>query len=102
MYFLITMHSPPQFFNLNCQQVTPELDYIETIVKTFIVDGEVRTTKVSTNNYENDEGDWMVGCPRESIELLRSLDVHPFKTKGEAKQFAVKNNLKSYRYLKAQ
>jgi hypothetical protein len=96
------MHSPPQFYDVDCQQVAPELDYIESITKTYIVNGEVRTTKVITNNHITDEGDWMVACPRQSIALMRALNIHPFKTKGEARQFAVKNKLKSYRYLKVQ
>lgn len=101
MYFLITMHSPPQFYDIDCQQIIPKLDYIDSITKTYIVDGEVRQQEVSTNSHITEEGDWMVACPRQSLELLRSLNVHPFKTKGEAKQFAVKNKLKSFRYLKA-
>jgi hypothetical protein len=42
----------------------------------------------------------MVACPRKAIEQLRELDIHPFKTKNEAREFAKINHLDSFRYLK--
>ncbi|OEG75637.1 hypothetical protein BEL05_17595 [Shewanella colwelliana] len=100
MYFLITMHSEPRFYDLTCQQVLPELDYIESLTKTFIQNGEVRTVKLSSTSFMSGENDWMVSCPREAIEQLRELGIHPFKTKNEAREFAKLNQLDSFRYLK--
>ena len=100
MYFLITMHSVPKFYDLACQQIQPELDYINSLTKTFIVNGEVSISIYSTNSFMIDEGDWMVVCPRKAIEKLRGLDIHPFKTKNEARLFAKTNQLDSFRYLK--
>ncbi|MGZ9899801.1 hypothetical protein [Shewanella gaetbuli] len=55
---------------------------------------------LSTTSYMNSENDWMVACPREALEQLRKLDIHPFKTKKEAREFAKSNQLDSFRYLK--
>jgi hypothetical protein len=100
MYFLITMHSVPKFYDLTCQQILPELDYIDSLTKTFIVNGEVRILIHSSTSFMNGEGDWMVACPRKAIKQLRELDIHPFKTKNEAREFAKLNKLDSFRYLK--
>jgi|GEM_PF-5399516 len=100
MYFLITMHSPPRFYDLTCQQVLPELDYIESLTKTFIQNGEVHTEILTTTSFVSSENDWMVTCPRKALEQLRELGIHPFKTKNEAREFAKFNQLDSFRYLK--
>jgi hypothetical protein len=100
MYFLITMHSVPKFYDLQCQQVLPELDYIDTITKTFIKNGDVSTIKLTSNSFLSGENDWMVICPRKAIEQLRAHDVHPFRTKDDAREFASLNQLHSFRYLK--
>nr|SHN99807.1 Putative uncharacterized protein [Moritella viscosa]SHN99831.1 Putative uncharacterized protein [Moritella viscosa]SHO00921.1 Putative uncharacterized protein [Moritella viscosa]SHO02630.1 Putative uncharacterized protein [Moritella viscosa] len=42
----------------------------------------------------------MVECPRVAIEQLRGLNIHPFRTKLEAKNFAIEKQFKSFRYLK--
>jgi hypothetical protein len=93
------MHSEPRFYDLTCQQVLSELDYIESLTKTFIHNGEVRTVKLSSTSFMSDENDWMVACPRKAIEQLRELGIHPFKTKNEAREFAKINQLESFRYL---
>ncbi len=100
MYFLITMHSVPKFYDLTCQQILPELDYIDSLTKSFVVNGEVRTFIHSSTSFMSCDGDWMVACPRKAIEQLRELNIHPFKTKHEAREFAKLNQLESFRYLK--
>ena len=94
------MHSVPKFYDLTCQQILPELDYIDSLTKTFIIGGTVHTSINSSTSFMNGEGDWMVACPRKAIEQLRELDIHPFKTKSEAREFAKLNQLDSFRYLK--
>ena len=100
MYFLITMHSEPRFYDLTCQQILPELDYIDSLTRTFIHNGEVRTVKLSSTSFMSGENDWTVSCPRKAIEQLRELDIHPFRTQDEARDFAKNNQLNSFRYLK--
>ncbi len=100
MYFLITMHSKPKFYDLACQQILPELDYIESLTKTFIHNNQVHTVELSSTSFISSENNWMVACPRKAIEQLRELNIHPFKTKAEAKEFAKLNQLDSFRYLK--
>ena len=100
MYFLITMHSKPKFYDLACQQILPELDYIESLTKTFVHNGQVQTVELSSTSFMSSENDWMVACPRKAIEQLRKLNVHPFQTKNEAREFARINHLNSFRYLK--
>lgn len=100
MYFLITMHSVPKFYDLTCQQILPDLTYIDSLTKSFIVNGEVRTSVISTTSFMSGDGDWMVACPRKAIEQLRELNIHPFRTKHEAREFAKLNQLESFRYLK--
>ncbi|QDO84071.1 hypothetical protein FM037_13560 [Shewanella psychropiezotolerans] len=100
MYFLITMHNPPSFFTTHCQQVSPVLNYVHSLTKTCIENGKVHTFELSSNSHLSSDGDWMVECPRSALEQLRKQDIHPFKTKKEAKDFAVLKQLRSYRYLK--
>jgi len=100
MYFLITMHSPPHFYSVTGKQVEPSLNYIDSLTKTYIEDGEVYTLVIGSTSYSSGEGDWMVECPRVAIEQLRELNVHPFRTKLEAKGFAIEKQFKSFRYLK--
>jgi len=100
MYFLITMHSPPHFYSVTGKQVEPSLNYIDSLTKTYVKDGEVYTSVIGSTSYSSGEGDWMVECPRVAIEQLRELNVHPFRTKLEAKNFAIEKQFKSFRYLK--
>jgi hypothetical protein len=44
-------------------------------------------------------GDWMVACPRKAIKQLREPDIHPFKTKNDARVSKL-SKLDSFRYLK--
>lgn len=94
------MHSVPKFYDLTCQQILPELDYIDSLTKSFVVNGEVRTFIHSSTNFMSGDGDWMVACPRKAIEQLRELNIHPFKTKHEAREFGKLSQLESFRYLK--
>lgn len=100
MYFLISMHSPPRFYSVTGKQVEPSFNYIDSLTKTYIKNGEVLTEIVGSTSYSSSDGDWMVECPRVAIEQLRELNVHPFRTKLEAKNFAMTEQLKSFRYLK--
>jgi len=100
MYFLITMHSPPHFYSVTGKQVEPSLNYIDSLTKTYVKDSEVYTSVIGSTSYSSGEGDWMVECPRVAIEQLRELNVHPFRTKLEAKNFAIEKQFKSFRYLK--
>lgn len=100
MYYLITMHNPPQFYNAETEMISPSLTYITSLTKSYIKNGKVLIVKLSSTAHVTDEGDWMVECPRASVEQLRMLDIHPFQSKKEAKEFAVSKQLKSFRYLK--
>lgn len=94
------MHSEPRFYDLKCQQILPELDYIESLTKTFIQNDEIHTEILKTTSFVSSENDWMVSCPRQALDQLRELNIHPFKTKNEARKFAKLNRLDSFRYLK--
>jgi len=94
------MHSPPHFYSVTGKQVEPSLNYIDSLTKTYVKDGEVHTLIIGSNSYISSDDDWMVECPRVAIEQLRELHVHPFRTKLEAKSFAVEKQFKSFRYLK--
>tara|TARA_R110002050_G_scaffold276589_1_gene421826 strand:- start:5898 stop:6188 length:291 start_codon:yes stop_codon:yes gene_type:complete len=93
------MHSVLKFYDLTCQQILPELDYIDSLTKTFIVGGTVHTSINSSTSFMSGD-DWMVACPRKAIEQLRELNIHPFNTKDEAREFAKLNQLDFFRYLK--
>ena len=100
MYLLKTSHNPPKFYNVQGQAVSAELRYISKLEKSYLINEEVHRYWLETTTDLSSEGDWMVSCPRQALAYLRKLEVHPFKNKNDAKQFAHEKGLSSFLYLK--
>lgn len=99
MYFVVTTHDFPQFYRVDGAVIDVELKYTHEKKSTYIQDLKVITNVINCTNGLTSDGVWMVENESEAKDELDSLNVFPFKTKAQAKQFALHYKIKNYRYL---
>ncbi len=98
-YLLATMHKTPMYYAIDGSSLSVEIEYVPVKhFKEINADGTLVSRKIEGAS-PTCQGIWMVKSQDQAIEMLEEKNVFPFSSKEAAKQFALRHNISSFKYI---